>query len=114
MLDVEVTGTSTPTLADATAFVDAYRRLGGIVYLVYLPRWYWQANLGSPSLGPLSTRGLLLVSSSYSSYTDAGSGIGWQPYCRLTPLVWPQPAAPVVHGIPRGFHALRCAKVAGN
>src|SRR5258708_35210583 len=110
MLDVEVTGTSTPTLADATAFVDAYRRLGGIVYLVYLPRWYWQANLGSPSLGPLSTRGLLLVSSSYSSYTDAGSGIGWPPYGGLTPLGWRDTHATVVNGIAVGFNSFRGSK----
>jgi len=114
MLDVEVTGTSTPTLADATAFVDAYRRLGGIVYLVYLPRWYWQANLGSPSLAPLSTRGLLLVSSSYSSYTDAGSGIGWQPYGGMTPIVWQYTDALVFNGIAVDFNAFRGSKYAGK
>ena len=114
MLDVEVTGTSTPTLADATAFVDAYRKLGGIVYLVYLPRWYWQANLGSPSLAPLSTRGLLLVSSSYTSYTDADSGIGWQPYGGMTPIVWQYTDALVFNGIPVDFNAFRGSKYAGK
>jgi hypothetical protein len=107
MLDVEVTGTSTPSVADTTAFVDAYRKLGGIVHLTYLPHWYWQANLGSPSLAPLSTRGLLLVSSSYTTYTDADSGIGWQPYGGMTPIVWQYTDALVFNGIPVDFNAFR-------
>jgi lysozyme len=114
MLDVEVTGTSTPTLADVTAFVDAYRGLGGIVHLTYLPHWYWQANLGSPSLAPLATRGLLLVSSSYTSYTDADSGIGWQPYGGMTPTVWQYTDSLVFNGIPVDFNAFRGSKYAGK
>jgi hypothetical protein len=83
----EVMAASTPTLADVTAFTDRYRALGGILHRVYLPRWYHQ-ELGSPSLEPLASRGLLLWSSDYTSYTDASSGAGWQPYGGMTPDVW--------------------------
>jgi Glycosyl hydrolases family 25 len=114
MLDVEVTGTSTPTVADVTAFVDAYRRLGGIVYLTYLPHWYWQGNLGAPSLAPLSAQGLLLVSSSYTGYTDADSGIGWQPYGGMTPIVWQYTDSLVFNGTPVDFNAFRGSKYAGK
>lgn len=41
MLDVEPTTGSNPTLADIIGFVSEYRALGGKVYLVYLPAWYW-------------------------------------------------------------------------
>jgi Glycosyl hydrolases family 25 len=87
MLDFEPAGSS-PSLADATAFIDAYRKAGGVCWLVYLPRWYWQ-QIGSPALGPLRQRGMLLVSSNYAAgYTDAGSGAGWQAYGGMAPTVW--------------------------
>jgi GH25 family lysozyme M1 (1,4-beta-N-acetylmuramidase) len=88
MLDFEPTNGSNPTLADAAAFIDEYRKLGGVVWLVYLPRWYWGGTLKSASLKPLSDRGMLLVSSAYVAYTDANSGLGWQPYGGMTPTVW--------------------------
>jgi hypothetical protein len=82
-----VAAASTPALADATAFIDRYRALGGILHWVYLPRWYHQ-ELGSPSLEPLASRGMLLWSSDYTSYTDSSSGAGWEPYGGMTPDVW--------------------------
>jgi hypothetical protein len=89
MLDFEPSGTSRPTLSDATSFVDAYRKLGGACWLVYLPRWYWGSSpINSASLKPLTDRGLLLVSSDYVPYTDAASGAGWQAYGGMTPTVW--------------------------
>ena len=45
---------SLPSVADAIAFRDTYRSLGGLVRLNYLPRWYWAGHLGSPSLAPLA------------------------------------------------------------
>lgn len=75
---------SQPSLADAVGFRDTYRRLGGLVRLVYLPRWYWSGHLRSPSLAPLA--GLGLVSSQYTGYST--SGPGWAPYGGLTPAVW--------------------------
>jgi Putative peptidoglycan binding domain/Glycosyl hydrolases family 25 len=85
MLDWEAAGSSHPGVGDATSFIDAYRRLGGICNLMYLPHWYWQ-QIGSPSLSPLSQRGMSLVSSAYTAYSDTGTG--WQPYGGLTPKIW--------------------------
>jgi Glycosyl hydrolases family 25 len=80
--------TSAPTLSDICDFTDVYRALGGILWWVYLPRWYWK-QMGSPSLKPLADRGLLLWSSDYTAYTDADSGAGWQLYdSYLTPQLW--------------------------
>ena len=79
MLDVETETlngvTSNPTVTDVVDFVSQYRALGGIIYLLYLPRWYW-VDLGSPSLAPLIELGLLLISSDYTSYSDSGPGWG--------------------------------------
>lgn len=74
---------SLPTVADAVAFRDTYRSLGGLVRLNYHPKWYWQ-KLGSPSLAPLAD--LALVSSSYTAYSDTGPG--WTAYGGVTPSVW--------------------------
>src|SRR6266516_1902420 len=87
MVDVEPTGTSRPNLNDALSFIKAYRASGGVTHLVYFPHWYWQ-QLGSPSLTSLAGLGLALWSSAYTSYTDAGTGTGWQPYGGLTPKIW--------------------------
>lgn len=75
---------SLPSLADAIAFRDTYRALGGLVRVNYLPRWYWAGHLGSPSLSYLAD--LALVSSDYEAYSDAGPG--WAPYGGLTPAIW--------------------------
>ena len=58
MIDCEPTynsnGTiaSAPQISDAVDFINEYRALGGTVYLLYLPHWYWQGNLGQVSLIP--------------------------------------------------------------
>lgn len=79
---------SAPAISDICSFTDEYRSHGGTVWWVYLPRWYYQ-QLGSPSLKPLTDRGLMLWSSDYGGpYTDAGSGRGWQPYGGVTPQLW--------------------------
>jgi len=74
MLDVEA---GSGGVGDIVGFVDSFRSLGGKCNLVYLPRWYWN-NIGSPSLAPLTSRGLKLVSSHYTTYSD--SGPGWVDY----------------------------------
>lgn len=114
MLDFEpIDGTtSIPSLADATAFTDAYRALGGVCHLVYLPRWYWSRpvslhGLGSPSLAPLASRGMVLVSSDYVAYTDAASGAGWQPYGGMQPQVWQYTDSLDFNGQPVDFNAYR-------
>jgi Glycosyl hydrolases family 25 len=86
MMDVEKAGSSTPRIGDITGFVRAYRALGGVTWLCYLPHWYWQ-SIGSPSLTPLAQLGISLWSSAYpGSYSDAGGG--WAPYGGLTPAIW--------------------------
>lgn len=75
---------SLPSLADAVAFRDTYRELGGLVRLNYLPHWYWAGHLGSPSLAPLAD--LALVSSGYTTYSDTGPG--WASYGGLEPQIW--------------------------
>jgi GH25 family lysozyme M1 (1,4-beta-N-acetylmuramidase) len=85
MLDFEPSGASRPTMADAIEFIDSYRKMGGIIHLVYLPGWYW-VQLGRPSLQPFIDRGMLLVSSNYTSYSDDGPG--WAPYGGMAPTIW--------------------------
>lgn len=75
---------SLPSLTDAVTFRDTYRSLGGLIRLYYLPRWYWAAHLGSPSLAPLAD--LALVSSDYTGYSDTGPG--WDGYGGAQPAIW--------------------------
>ena len=75
---------SLPTIADAVAFRDTFRSLGGLIRLNYLPHEYWADHLGSPSLATLAD--LALVSSNYTAYSDTGPG--WEPYGGLTPAIW--------------------------
>jgi peptidoglycan hydrolase-like protein with peptidoglycan-binding domain len=85
MLDFEPTLGSDPTIVDAVGFMNAYRSMGGKITLNYFPHWYWQ-QLGSPSLSPLASLGL--VSSVYTTYADASSAAGWLPYGGVSPVVW--------------------------
>ncbi len=112
---------SYPSLSDCTEFTDAYRKLGGVTHLVYLPHWYWsrsagsgQGGLGSPLLAPLAQRGMLLVSSAYTPYTDDPSGTGWQPYGGMTPAVWQYTNALQFNGQPVDFNAYRGSAYAGK
>ena len=83
MLDWEA---NSGNVSNAVSFITAYRSLGGIINLYYLPHWYWQGTLGSPSLLPLNNLGLGLVSSNYTTYSD--SGPGWNSYGGATPVQW--------------------------
>lgn len=85
MLDVENTSVAL-RLSDVLSFVSNYRSLGGVVHLAYLPRWYWEGTMGSPSLVPLAQAGVSLVSSNYTTYSDAGPG--WSSYGGVTPVQW--------------------------
>jgi peptidoglycan hydrolase-like protein with peptidoglycan-binding domain len=106
MLDAEPSGSSRPLLADVTEFIDAYRALGGIVNLCYLPRWYW-AQLGSPGLSGLAMRGIALWSSAYTTYTDAADGQGWMPYGGITPSIWQYTDSQPFNGQRVDFNAYR-------
>jgi peptidoglycan hydrolase-like protein with peptidoglycan-binding domain len=103
MIDMEPTfnsdGTiaSAPQVSDAVAFINQYRALGGTVHLLYLPHWYWQGNLGQASLTSLIDLGMLLVSSDYTGYSDAGPG--WAPYGGMAPVVWQYTSTATLNGV---------------
>ena len=88
---------SAPQVSDAVAFIDEYRALGGTVYLLYLPHWYWQGNLGSPALTSVIDLGMLLVSSDYTGYSDTGPG--WASYGGMTPVVWQYTSTASLNGV---------------
>ena len=104
---------SRPGIGDMTAFIDRYRALGGVVYLVYLPHWYWQ-SIGSPSLKPLTDRGIRLWSSAYTGDTDASTGTGWQSYGEMTPDIWQYTSTLQFGGQTVDFSAFRGSKYAGK
>ena len=97
MIDCELTTGSAPQISDVVDFVTQYRALGGKTYLLYLPRWYWQGNLGQASLAPVTDLGMLLVSSDYTTYSDAGPG--WAPYGGMTPVVWQYTSSASLNGV---------------
>ena len=92
-------------MGDTLGFIDAYRGLGGIVNLVYFPRWYW-GQIGSPSLSGLASRKCALWSSAYTGYTDDGHGTGWMPYGGLTPAIWQYTDAHAFNGYSGGLQRL--------
>jgi hypothetical protein len=90
---------SRPSVQDTAQFVDRYRALGGVVHEAYLPKWYW-GQLGSPSLAPLASRGLELVTSNYSGNPEQPSGPGWQTYGGMpTVKTWQYTSAMTVNGM---------------
>lgn len=116
MLDVErattATGGTAPTLAETAAFIDAYRALGGVLYLVYLPHWFWEDPWGAPSLRPLTDRDMSLISSSYTTYSPTGPG--WVPYGGMTPAIWQFTATPVDNNAIKGTVADLAALMTGD
>ena len=79
MLDVETEGNSKPTVADCLAFIARMRALGGRVWGVYFPRWYWE-QVG----GNLALLGVALVASGYpGDYSDTDPD--WKPYGGVAP-----------------------------
>jgi lysozyme len=95
-LDVESSGASRPSGAQARAFVGEYRRrTGGRPIVIYTGRWYWRDTIGNPhgaDLGPLwhsaysSTPGPLYGGwnrFSFWQWTDAGSCPGVAGPCDL-------------------------------
>jgi hypothetical protein len=82
MLDVETEGASKPSVADCLAFMARMRALGGRVWGVYFPRWYWE-QVG----GNLALLGVTLVASGYPGhYSDTDPD--WKPYGGATPAIW--------------------------
>lgn len=87
MIDCEPVAGSRPTVADCLAFGQRYIQLGGRVWGVYFPRWYWE-QVGGDFRPLRDMLGACLVSSSYTGYTDSPDGAGWLRYGGLTPEVW--------------------------
>jgi GH25 family lysozyme M1 (1,4-beta-N-acetylmuramidase) len=75
-----------PSLRETIDFVHAYRALGGICHLAYLPREYWRDVLNSPDLRALSTMEVHLTNAWYTAYSD--SGPGWSAYGGVIPRCW--------------------------
>jgi hypothetical protein len=103
MADVETqtqTG-SKPTLQQNVEFIQAFRKLGGIIHVDYLPHWYWSSVWGSPDLTPLKDLGMVLVSSSYSPIPEDA---GWAPYGGWTPMIWQYSDDVPLNGVPCDFN----------
>jgi hypothetical protein len=82
MLDVEPEGTSRPSVADCAAFIARMRQLGGRVWGVYYPRWYW-----SQTGGDLASLDVALIASGYpGSYSDTDAN--WNTYGGRQPDIW--------------------------
>lgn len=84
-----------PSFSDALAIIDAIRKLGHKVPLLYTGNWYWELK-GSPSL---TGHGFDLATAHYDNtktgtpqqiYAARGgdNGPGWAPYGGLTPMFW--------------------------
>lgn len=110
MLDVETEGGSRPTVDQVVAFMEALQRLGGRVWGVYLPQWYW-GDIGG-DLGRLRTAGAVLISSYYVSYSD--NGPGWNSYGGATPTIWQYTSSPVDMNAFKGTPAELAAIINGS
>jgi hypothetical protein len=104
MLDVE--NPSVPlSVGQVVALVRAYRALGGVCNLAYIPHWYWQGSMGAASLLPLQNIGVRIVSSNYTGYSD--SGAGWAGYGGITPVQWQYTDALPYGGMSVDFNAYK-------
>lgn len=117
MLDVEPTGYSRPDLNRVLAFADIARANGLNLRLVYLPHWYW-VEIGSPSLTPLTDRGLILVASAYPGGTGSPTqlypgddAIEWEPYGGVTPGVYQYTNQATDAGRSLDYNAIRYTSV---
>lgn len=104
MLDVETEGSSHPGMVEILSFINTMKSLGGRVWGVYLPHWYWQ-QIGSPDLRPIEAAGAVVVSSAYTAYSDTGPG--WNAYGNVTPRVWQYTDAQLYSGQRVDFNAFK-------
>lgn len=123
MLDVETANDgSKAMLADTYAFCDQYAATGGQVTLAYIPEWYWRDDWGHPLLTGLTARGIGLVSSYYTDYSDTGPG--WHEYMTtqhgiaftsgVLPTIWQYTDAPIDTNAFKGTVAELAALWAGS
>lgn len=110
MLDVETANDgSFPSFAEVLQFVAGWP---GIVSLAYIPQWFWAGKWHSPSLAPLASRGVGLISSAYTAYSDTGPG--WHPYGGMTPVIWQHTSTPIDTNAYKGTQAQLGAVFAGK
>lgn len=101
MLDVEPEGASNPTVADCAAFIARMRQLGGRVWGVYYPRWYW-----SQTGGDLASLGVALIASGYpGGYSDTDPN--WNAYGGKAPDIWQYTDKQSYGGMSVDFNAYR-------
>lgn len=105
MLDHEPNRNYCATLSMSTRWIDRFRSHGGVVNIDYLPHWAWQGSLGSPDLAPLRQRGMTLVSSNYTTYSDTGPG--WTAYGGMTPGIWQYTDAQSFNGVKVDYNAFK-------
>lgn len=103
MLDVETEGLSKPGVDWCLQFIMALERLGGRVWGVYYPKWYWDITGGN--LGLLEGSGAVLVSSGYEPYSDTSQN--WNAYGGATPRIWQYTDAENYSGYPCDFNAFK-------
>jgi hypothetical protein len=110
MLDVETEGSSSPEVDEVVAFIQALSALGGRVWGVYFPQWYWGQVHGD--LSRLEASGAALVSSNYTSYSD--NGPGWNSYGGAVPTCWQYTSTPIDMNAFRGTPAELAAIINGT
>lgn len=112
MVDVEPEdqANSRPTVGQTVDFIDALHGLGGRVWGVYFPQWY--LNEVGGDLSRVTALGAVIVSSSYTSYSD--SGPGWDPYGGATPAVWQYTSTPLDKNAFKGTPAELAALINGE
>lgn len=79
MLDIEHWASGNPSIADVLAFVAAYRKLGGVIGVLYLPRWYWRQYWGSTTCAQLVALGLVNIDSNYTTAAGGPASPALQP-----------------------------------
>lgn len=106
MLDVEREGTSTPNVDDCNRFIKALTALGGRVWGVYYPRWYWGITGGD-----LASMGVPVVASEYRPYDE----VRWpQSYGGITPVIWQYTSVPRDNNAFKGTPAELAALIYGD
>lgn len=110
MLDVETEGGSRPGVDWVLRFMAALEGLGGHVWGVYYPRWYW--GLTGGDLGAVERSGAVIISSFYETYSDSGDG--WLSYGGASPRIWQFKSVPQDTNAFKGTAAELAALINGD
>lgn len=94
-----------PTRDECLQQIDLMHAKNMRVTLAYIPHWFQRDYWAGASLAGFADRGLGLVSSSYvATYTD--SGVGWNPYGGMTPIIWQYTDGDTSRGYSYGMHGI--------